>query len=87
MLSEKEREHQRNCYGLRKALLEREAQFKTPVIEPSQFNFKGEDDEQPPICHWFGCCKRLTHTEQLFGRYCIHHQNRLPFDVTKFIQY
>lgn len=53
----------------------------------SVFQFNGEDEEQPAICHWFGCCRKLTHTEQLYGKFCVHHQNRKPFDVTQFISY
>jgi len=49
--------------------------------------FNGSDEEQPVVCKWFGCMRHLDLNEQKFGKYCVHHQNRKPFDVTLFLKY
>lgn len=50
--------------------------------EPILSELEGEDF----ICHHFGCGKRLTHEEQLYGDKCINHQIQVIIDPTNFIK-
>lgn len=44
------------------------------VVPPSIENFTGTDELEPLVCSRFGCRKKLTHEESLYGSLCIHHQ-------------
>lgn len=38
--------------------------------------------KEPIVCAHFGCGSRLSSQEQLFGKYCIHHQpDKGPTDI------
>lgn len=57
-------------------------------IQPSQFNFKGTDTEEPIICKTFGCKKHLNLSEQLMGSICFNcSQKTNVIQPSKFIQY
>jgi len=57
------------------------------VVEPSSFQFKGTDPDEPIICSYFGCKVKLSKTEKLFGSTCIHHQKSKKIDPTIFISH
>jgi len=65
--------------------------YKEPDIykpaDNQEYQFFGTEIENPIVCKWFGCVRHLTHSEKLFGNYCVHHQNRKPFSVTQFLKY
>lgn len=49
--------------------LKNRLRFDTEEMMDSYPNYPGE----PVICSWFGCGKKLSIREQLFGKYCIDH--------------
>lgn len=55
------------------------------MIEPSIFQFKGADNEEPRCCSEFGCGQRLSIQELLFGNKCINHQRQQKLDPSLFI--
>jgi len=54
-------------------------------VEPTVDNFKGTIE--PVVCSHFGCSVHLTEEQQLYGKYCIHHQNKDKIDPTVFISH
>ncbi len=43
---------------------------------PTKDNFIGSDKDEPKHCFKFGCGRKLTQQESIFGNYCINHQNK-----------
>lgn len=60
---------------------------KVYVVQASQFQFKGTDEEEPIVCAWNGCNKHLSLTEKLCGNMCLQHQNRKKFNPCIFLKY
>ncbi len=77
----------RGVRQIRKKLIDRVKEDMDRVEGLTIFQFKGSDAENPIMCNFFGCIRKLSLEEQRFGRKCTHHQNKNSFDVTKFIQY
>lgn len=46
-----------------------------PIFDYEYFN-GNESDEDKQVCKKFGCGRKLSIREKLFGDYCIHHQRK-----------
>ena len=57
------------------------------TIEPTGVNFRGTDDDEPVYCSHFGCGRKLTLQEQLFGDKCIECKPKVKTDPTYFISH
>lgn len=56
------------------------------IVEPTGQNFKGTFE--PVVCSEFTCSRHLTAEQQLYGRFCPHHQQpKEKPDASKFISY
>lgn len=42
-------------------------------VKPTILNFRGNDEEQPQVCDYFGCSQHLSLEEKRFGNRCINH--------------
>lgn len=56
-------------------------------IQPTQMNFKGSDSDEPRCCSVFGCGRKLSDEENLYGTTCIHHQQKIKIDVAMRVSY
>lgn len=63
--------------------------YKEPEIyKPAthlEYQFFGTEIDNPIVCAKFGCSKRLSLQEVLFGNTCISCQQIVKFDITKAI--
>ena len=57
------------------------------VVEPSSFQFKGTDRDEPIICSTFGCKNKLTPEHQLYGNKCQHCQKQKKINPTSVLSY
>lgn len=57
------------------------------IIEPSSFQFKGADSDEPIVCSQFGCKNHLTPEQQLYGSKCISCQGKKEVDVAKYVSH
>lgn len=56
-------------------------------VEPTENNFKGSDLDNPRCCKKFGCGNHLTHEQQLYSDYCIHHQVKQKIEPSRYVKY
>jgi hypothetical protein len=60
------------------------SQVNKPV-QPTEYNFSGNEIDEPIVCRHFGCGKRLSLPEQLAGTKCTNHMKENKIEPSDFI--